>query len=80
MIYVALTRLAKYCNVHSSAFPGLMDPSGSEEGQECIFSTLNTYQATFISEIFSYDCRNWKFDGAGRDGKGQTDMKVGIVM
>ena len=25
----------------------------------CIFFTLNTYQATFISDILWYDCRNW---------------------
>ena len=64
-----------YCNVISSAFPCLMDPNWSEGDQECIFFTVNTYQATFISEILLYDYRNWKFDRTD-----VTDMKIEIVL
>ena len=49
-------------------------PNGSGGDQECIFFTLNTCQATFISDTFSYACRNWKLgSGTGRDGTGRTD-------
>ena len=34
-------------------------PLGSEGDPGCIFFTLNTHQATFISDILSCDCRKW---------------------
>ena len=42
---------------------------------------MNTYQATFISDILLYDCRNLKCNGMGRDrtdGRtdGQTDGRT----
>ena len=64
-----------------------MDPSAvwSEGDQESLFSTINTYQATFISDILLYDSRNWNCDRTGRnvterndgteqDANGQTCM------
>ena len=36
-------------------------PQGSEGNPECIFFTLNTYQATSISDILWSNYRNWKF-------------------
>ena len=43
--------LAKYSNAWISASPCLIDPrQGSEGDPECIFSPLDTYQETFISD------------------------------
>ena len=53
--------------------------SGSWVDPRCIFFTLNTHQATFISNILSCDCRKWNnFRTHGRtDGRnhrtGTTD-------
>ena len=58
-------------------------PLRSEGDPGCIFFTLNTYQTTFISDILSYDCRNWsKFSDTQTDGMtdGQTDLEVEIVI
>ena len=44
-------------------------PLGSEGDPGCLFFPLTTYQATFISDILLYDCRNWKCDGTWRDGR-----------
>ena len=37
---------------------------GPKGDQECILFTLNTYQATFVSDVLWCKCRNWKF-GSG---------------
>ena len=63
---------------------------GSEGDPKCIFFTHDTYQATFISEVLLYYCRNKsKFSDTRTDARteeeeeeeeGQTDMEVQIVV
>ena len=50
LVYVAWLLLSSCRNVYNLASLHLMDPQGSGGAQECIFFTLNTYQATFISD------------------------------
>ena len=53
--------------------------SGFEGDPECIFFTLNTYQVTFISEIFC-DKATGISDIRNRMTDGQTDVEVEIVI
>ena len=53
-------------------------PKGSEGDPDYIFFTLNTCQASFISDILWNDCRNWKkMEVWRRDGRmdGRTDRR-----
>ena len=49
----------------------------SEGDPGCIFFTLNTHQTTFISDILSYDCRNWSLflDTQKHRTDGRTDRR-----
>ena len=59
---------------------------GSEGDPKCIFFTHDTYQATFISDVLLYYCRNKsKFLDTRKDGRmeeeeGKTDVEVEIVI
>ena len=57
-------------------------PLGSEGDPGCIFFTHDTYQATFISDILLYYCRNLSYfpdtrtaDGRTERGGGRTDRR-----
>ena len=59
---------------------------GYEGDPRCIFFTHDTYQASFISDILWYCCRNWSYflerrkaDGRRKE-EGQTDVEVEIVI
>ena len=56
-----------------------MDPRVSEDDKECMF-TLTIYHVTFISDIFWYDCKNWKRYMDIRIKEGRRDLNVKIVM
>ena len=55
-------------------------PIGSDGDPRCIFFTLNTCQATFISNILWNNCRNWKKWKCNGQTEGQTDLKSEMVM
>ena len=62
----------------------LMD-QGSQDDPEFIFFTLNTYQATFMSDTLCYDCKKWsQFSDMRMDKQmeenGQTYVEVEIVI
>ena len=52
-------------SIHTSASPR---QQGSEGDQNCIFFTLNTYQATVVSDILCYDARIGSGMGQNADG------------